>query len=290
MTAIEMKAGICRFVSSPVFWVGTVLIAIVSLSIHVVMLQLLGIAHPDFSSVGIWGLLVVVGQTFALIVVYDLARPILDDWRLPARIAFLAAIDIVATDQLRLAVMAGVTTASFAFPLITFLAGAAGTLVVAILIALTAPYLRAPVAKAGVAVAITAISAFVVQPVSNVLVAPFATLARPEIYTEPYGPGVLSISYSFFAATVAAIVLIVAIAAPRLSVRPAANLLQVAALLLLLRGTLVAQLLFPWLIHGGVAHAAIGISQFFLEDLAMAMLAWGLWMRGWAKTDQIEKP
>jgi hypothetical protein len=252
-------------------------IAIVSLSIHVVMLQGLGVAHPDFSSVGLTGLLVVVGQNLALLILYRLFRRALPGLKPVAGIALILLADMVVTDQFRLAVMSAVTTASLAFPAIVLLASLAGSLVLALLVVAMARYLRGPLTQSVGAVAITAISTFLVQPGLDRLVGPLSGLARPEIYTEPYGPGVLSVSYALFTLTVAATFAVVAIVAPLLSRRALVNLAQTMVLLLLLRGMLIAQLVFPWLMHGGPASAALGISQFFLQDVVMIGLVWALW-------------
>jgi hypothetical protein len=252
-------------------------IAIVSLSIHVVMLQGLGIAHPDFSSIGLTGLLVVVGQNFALLVLYRLFRRAIPGLTPAAGVALIVFADMIVTDQFRLAVMSAVTTASLIFPAITLLASFAGSLVVALLVVATARYLRGVPTQCVGAVLITAISTFLVQPGLDRLVEPLSGLARPEIYTEPYGPGVLSVSYTLFTLTVAATFAIVAILAPSLSRRAPINLAQIMALLLSLRGMLIAQLVFPWLMRGSPATAALEISQFFLQDVVMIGLVWLLW-------------
>lgn len=197
----------------------------------------------------------------------------------PARIALVTAAYLVATDQLRLGIVGGVTTLSVALPAISLLVALAGSVALATLVVGAAPYLRGPATRLAGAAAITGVTIFVVQPALASWERPLMPLARPEVFQEPYPVGVLAVSYALFVLTTLAVLAIVAATFPRARSGVAPPRVRTVGALLLLRGTLVAQLVFPWLVPGSVLLSALAISQFFLQDLLLTFCCWLLWQR-----------
>lgn len=258
----------------PRMFAAMIIIAIISLTIHIVMLQFFNIPYPNMQGVGRVGLLLVALRVLALVMVVRLWRPVLEKSPLVAEIGVLALLSLTIGGDIRSAIMGIVTTTSFAFELIELASKVVNNLVLAAMIVSSARRLQSYAALATASVVITATMMFLVSPAIGSLVAPYSHLAQPEVYTQPYGPYVLGWSYPTFLETVFAVLAIAVLAGPRLSSHSFVSLLQFVALILLLRGTLILQVLFPWFMKAGPGLAALSISQFFLQDLAMAVLVW----------------
>ncbi|MFS0772736.1 hypothetical protein [Sphingomonas sp. 1P08PE] len=258
---------------------AAMVITFVSLSVHVVMLQVLHIAYPDMSGVGRLGLVLVALRVFSLLVVYRLAYPVLGPLPVIGRVAAVALLDTAVAGNVRAAVMDAVVTNGSTFPAVKLVSELSQSLVLAILIEVSRRLIRRPIGLLAATLVITGVTTFLVAPAARAAIAPFANLRRPEIYTEPYGVYVLSWSYATFLETTVAVLTIAALVGRRLSPVPVIGVLQFATLVLLLRGTLVMQLLFPWSMRPGVSEAMLSTAQFFLQDLVLAVLAWLAWWR-----------
>lgn len=256
-----------------------VVITITSLSVHVLMLQVLRIPYPDMSGIGRVGLVLVVLRIFALLLVYRLSSPALDTLRLPVRIAAVALLDMAVAGNARAAVMDAVVTTGLAFPTVRLLVDVAESVVLAAFVVALRPLLRRTPGLIASALVLAGATTFLIAPAARWMLAPFARLRRPEVFTEPYGVYVLSWSYAMFLETTAAVMGIAILVGARLSIRPAVALLQFVTLVLLLRGTLVMQLVFPWFMHGGMTQSLLSTSQFFLQDVVLAVMAWLAWRR-----------
>lgn len=254
-------------------------IATASLSVHVVMLQVLGVPYPDMSGVGRFGLVLVALRILALLVVCRLALPALAPLSAVGRIAAVALIDMAVAGNVRAAVMEAVVTTDAAFAAIELPMQMAQSLVLAVLVVVSTRLTRRLTGLLSTTLVLTGATTLFLDPIARAIIAPFAHLRRPEVYTEPYGAYVLAWSYATFLETAAAAMAIAILVGTRLSKRPTVGLLQFVTLILLLRGTLVMQLLFPWSMRGGVLPSMLSTGQFFLQDLVLAVLAWLAWRR-----------
>lgn len=253
------------------------IIAAASLSIHVVMLQVLQIPYPDFTGIGRWGLVLVLMRILALFAAYRLMLPCLAGRGLAQRIVLLAILDAAIAGKMRSAIMEGVTSLSVLNPLIGLALGLIESLIVAALVVILVRGSRRVPMLMVWSVVSTALLTLVISPFVRRTGAALMAPAQPPVFLPPYGPGVLTVSYVTFLESVAAVIALTLLVAPRLSATSGRNMLQMVTLVLLLRGTLVMQLLFPWLMNAPVGSAMLHTSQFFLQDLALAAMVWVRW-------------
>lgn len=252
-------------------------IAVASLSVHVFMLQVLGVPYPDLQGVGASGLVLVAVRMFALFVVVRLAPAAFLALPIAARIGLVALLDTMLAGNIRSALMEGVVTEGLVAPALGLLAQLTTSLILAMILVVSRSLTRRLPVLTVVALATTAFMSLIVAPFISAIEEPFAHLARPEIHTPPYGVAVLSWSYATFLETVSATLAVAWATSGALSRKPLVAALQFVVLVLALRGTLVMQLLFPWLMQTGFAASALSTSQFFLQDLVMASLTWWIW-------------
>lgn len=261
-------------------------IAAAALSIHVVMLQVIGVPYPDMAGIGSIGLVLVVLRLIALVLLYRLALPVMGRLPFLTRIIALALLDTAITGNMRGAVMAAVVTADPIFPSITLAAQLTESVVLATLIIGSAKAVRGPVGIVAAGFALAGVKVFAIGPVAQAAIGRLGIPPSPELYRPPYGIYVLAWSYVSFLESVAAVLVVAALVHGRLAMRPSVALLQYTALILLLRGTLVMQLLFPWFMHSDPLRAALSTSQFFLQDIALAVMASWAWRHYHYKTCQ----
>ncbi|MET0327661.1 MAG: hypothetical protein ABW163_02710 [Luteimonas sp.] len=263
---------------APWWWLAAAIgIAIIALSVHVVMLQVLHVPYPDMRGVGTFGLVLLAGRILALFVLCRLAAPWLGTRPVALQLGVVALLDLAIAGDVRASVMQAVVTGSFVHPALTLVVAVAESVLLAVIALTLTHLLRGPLRLVLAALATTALQAFVIGPATAAIAQPFAHFQQPSLHVQPYGAYVLAWSYASFLETVAAVLVIARLASPRLSARRGLAFVQFALLVLLLRGTLVMQLLFPLRMQGGVAPAALSTSQFFLQDLVMVVLAWWAW-------------
>ena len=135
---------------------GMLLTLIVSLSVHVFMLQVLRIPFPDFEGVSLWArLLNTALALFALIVVCRAAQPRLARFSKATQCIILFLLYAMLKESFRGILMNGVVTTGWGFDVVAGLPGLAYALVLSSLVVFLAPVLRSLWAKVGVAAVLT---------------------------------------------------------------------------------------------------------------------------------------
>jgi hypothetical protein len=166
---------------------GTLL---VSLSIHVYMLQVLRIPFPDFEGVSLWARLLNTGLAiFALIVTCIIAQPRLGRFSKVTQGVVIFLLYAMLKESLRGILMNGVVTTGWEFDIVSGLPGLTYALILCSLIVLLTPVLRGLWARMGGAAVLTAIATVGIRPALGVLFAPalkaIAHLDHPEVYAFP---------------------------------------------------------------------------------------------------------
>ena len=260
-------------------------ITVLSLSIHVVMLQGLHVPYPNYRGVGSsLGLAIPFTHALGLIMLYQLAKRSVDCNFLYC-VFGVTLLDSMITEKLRIPIMDAVVTGSIAFQSLVILSNLVECVCLALLIVLLTPYLKNGFLSLMGATAIAAVLTFLIDPQLQNVMAHFAWLGKPDTHQGPYGPGILSVSYILFVGTAAAAVAIIWLIGSHLSKRPGLNFIQFLLVLFFIRGTFVSQFVFPWKMNIGLLAGSLSTSQFFLQDLVMAFLSWLLWWR-WLRTQQ----
>ncbi|SFO19800.1 hypothetical protein [Sphingomonas sp. OK281] len=125
--------------------------------------------------------------------------------------------------------------------------------------------------------ALTAASIFVLNPLLASLLAPITAWSdqhtRPDVYLVPYRANILVPSYLLFAETVIACLVARFLVTFRIVSWDRTGLIRYVALILFVRGTIA--ITFGW----GPIIGMLSVSQFFFQDLAMAVLIHLAWMR-----------
>jgi len=193
------------------------LVALVtSLSIHVVMLQVLGIPFPDFDGVPPWApLLNTILSTLALIYFCTLARPRLAHLPLALRCLSAFFLYVMLKEAFRAIVMNGVVTRGWGFDVVAGLPSLAYAFVLTSLVVLITPLLRVAWMKLIAAVVLAGLMIFGVRPLLHSLFAPAlkaaASFNHADVYSFPYGWHVLVPAYLTYAEPVIACTVIAAL-------------------------------------------------------------------------------
>lgn len=261
----------------PALACAVAVITIVSLSIHVVMLQVLWVPYPYPKGIGRLGLLYPLAQSIGLVALAASALPWLSRFPVVARGAIVGLLFATMNGIVRAALMGGFTTNDFGGGLAGLLQGTLLDLILGIVAVGAVSILRNTALRIVVAVVLTAASLFVLNPLLASLLAPIIAWSdqhtRPDVYLVPYQANVLVPSYLLFAETVIACLIARFVVTFRNAAWDRTGLIRYVALVLFVRGTIA--ITFGW----GPIIGMLSVSQFFFQDLAMAVLIHLAWMR-----------
>lgn len=253
------------------------LIVVVSLSIHVVMLQVLWVPYPYPKGLGRLGMLYPLSQSIGLIALAATALPWLRRFPVAIRGPIVGMLFATMNGIVRNALMGGFTTNDFGGGVAGFVHDGLLDLILGTLAVAAVSHLRNIALRLLAALALTAASVFVLNPVLATQLAPIiawsAQHTRPDVYLVPYGPNVLVPSYLLFGETVVACLLARFVITLRDVAWDRSGLIRYIGLVLLVRGTGV--MMFGW----GPIIGMLSVSQFFFQDLAMALLIHLVWIR-----------
>lgn len=257
--------------------VAVAMIVVVSLSIHVVMLQVLWVPYPYPKGLGRLGMLYPLAQSAGLVALAATALPWLDRFPGAVRGLVVGMLFAAMNGIIRNALMGGFVTTDFGGGLAGFVQEAILDLILGTLAVALVSSLRSTVARVIAAFALTAISFLVLNPMLASLLGPIITWSaqhtRPDVYLLPYGPNVLVPSYLLFAETVVACLVARFVITLREVAWDRTGLIRYVGLILLVRGT--SAMMFGW----GPIIGMLSVSQFFLQDLTMAVLVHVAWVR-----------
>jgi hypothetical protein len=267
---------------------GILLTGFLSLSLHAVMLQLLGIPYPSvaidaplakFISSSVLGLL-------GLIYLAELSLPALATRSFAVRSGVIFVLGTALTESLfRGPFMEGYCSDSLAWAFISNLPKMLSAALLAVAVVAVTPRLPRFWQKVLAAAILGALSMYVLKPLIGALSkAPLEALSfmsHAEWCELPYGANVLVPAYLSFIEPVLAAVAAAALVWDRLSGRPLVRLLQFALLILLIKRQLLAA--FIYMAYSGTPPLSglASMGQFSLEALALALLAGLTW--AWAR-------
>ena len=252
-------------------------IVVVSLSIHVVMLQVLWVPFPEPKGLGRLGLLYPIAQSLGLVALAAAALPWLSRFHGLARGLIVGMLFATMNGIFRTGLMAGLTTTDFGGGVAGFVQEALHDLILGTLAVMAVSFLRGTAFRFMAAVALAAASLIVLRPMLASLLAPIiawsARHMHPDVYLVPYGPNILVPSYLLFAETVIACLVARFVITLRAVAWDRTGLIRYVGLILLVRGT--GAMMFGW----GPIIGMLSVSQFFFQDLVMALLIHAAWRR-----------
>ena len=279
-----------------VLWVrftgAVVVTTIASLSVHVIMLDVLRVPHPDNSGVARSALFLSLAlSVVATTAFYCLARSTFEQWPLLTRCLLLATLSAMLSETLlRNFIMDGVVSHAWAYCLVENMPKPIEILIACSLIVLLAPRLRLVWQLAAGAIILAAAVTFLIRPLVNgvfdKLVASLEYLDTGNIYNPPYGWQVNVPSYLTFAEPVLASFAIAALVWDKLSPRPAVRLMQFILLIMAMKGSILPTLVYSFYQRGRLPAAFLSESQFGLEVLVMAFLTAYGWQ--WSRIRRIQ--
>ncbi len=271
---------------SPAYWLtivaGAVVTNIVSLSVHVGMLQGLGVPFPDRSGVSpAAALLNAALAVLALLTSYDLARVRLAGRPFWQRALIVAALFAGLKELLRGSLMDAVVTTGWTFSAAQMLSSTVYSVVLGAVVVGVTPRLQRLWLRAIAAIVITALMMFAVRPLADALFAPLlaslAHLKHADVYPFPYGWHVLSWAYLTYFEPVIASIIIAALVWPALAGSALRRSLKTAALIVLIKGALLPTFVFSLWNRAGVGAGMLSESQFLFEAILLGLLAAGTW-------------
>ncbi|MGN8070342.1 hypothetical protein [Mucilaginibacter sp. SG564] len=259
------------------FSIGVIVSLVLSLSIHVVMLQEMNVAFPDFTVITTpYKFFTRVVSVLGLIFFWQLAEKkvggvIAKKW------AFLVIIDAMLTESLfRGPFMNGYCSNSIGFMLISNIPKLLAIAIMCGLIAFSAPRLNNFFLKFLAAAAIAAIFMFVASPLTTAVWKPvtnsIAHLAPTNEWCKlPYGPEVLIPSYISFVEPVMACVIIAILTWDKLSPARWLKYLLFTLIILAIKNQLFMPVFYAMLGKDNLIVNLASEGQFTLEAIILAI-------------------
>lgn len=253
------------------------MIVVVSLSIHVVMLQVFWVPYPYPRGLGRLGLLYPLAKSIGLIALAATALQWLSRFHVAARGPIIGILFATMNGIVRNALMPGFATTDFGGAVAGFVQEALLDLILGTLAVAAVAIIRNTALRVVTAVALTALSIFILNPTLVALLTPVTAWSEQhthaDVYLVPYGANVLVPSYLLFAETVIACLVARFIIAFHDATWDQTGLIRYVGLVLLVRGTFA--MMFGW----GPIIGMLSVSQFFFQDLVMALLIHVVWAR-----------
>jgi hypothetical protein len=255
-----------------------VLTTVLSLSVHVFMLDVLGIPHPSIKNVPQF--IVLINQALSItatIFFYRLAKPSFERFSIIGRCLLLTLIYAMLNEALlRSFIMDVVVSHDWVYCFVKNLPRPLEYLAICCLIIIAAPRLKSVWAITAGGVIITALSAFAINPpidrIFRVLVNSLEFLDTGNIYNPPYGWQVNVPSYLTFLEPVIAGYVIAALVLKRLSLKSTHQVGLFVLLIMSMKRSIVPTLVYSFYQSHPLPAAILSESQFFLEILVMALL------------------
>jgi hypothetical protein len=262
--------------------IGMLVILIVSLSVHVFMLQVMHIPFPDFAGISVWApLLNTALAVFALVVVCADAQPQIARFSKGTQCLVIFLLYAMLKETFRGIVMNGVVTRGWGFDVVAGLPGLSYTFVISSVIVFLTPLLRNVWARVGGAVLLAGIAIFAVRPALSYIFAPalkaVAHLDHPEVYSFPYGWQVLIPAYITYVEPVVACMCVAFLVWGRMSAKTGIRIFQFSLLILSIRGMLLPTFVYSFYSKAKLSTAMLSESQFLFETLALAILTAVVW-------------
>jgi len=259
----------------------------VSLSIHVVMIEALGVAYPDDTGAPAWAKAAnMAGTVIAMLAFYRLARPGLERHGPLARGLIVLVLLAMVKEELRGLVMDGVVTQGWAFAALKEVPSLVVMAFIAAAVVAVGPRLQGWLSLLAGGAVLGAVAFFAVQPAIGAAYGPWlqsmAYLAKPDLYQMPYPIQVMVPAYLTFAEPTAGCAIIAALTWPRLPQQPWLRLAGFAVMIMLIKGVLVRTLVYSFFMKPPLVSAMLSQGQFGLEFLSLAVLTGLIW-QAWGR-------
>ena len=257
----------------------------ISLSIHIVMLQVIGVGFPDHGPVPtIPKLLNTWFSVLALFTFYYLAKERLSKKSVAIQILIVFAVySMIKESLIRANVMEGVVTTGWLFPFIKSAPGLLNYLILALIVVVTNRFLHKKWQLMIASIFATAFIKSVLEPLMGSVFSPIITsysyLGHEAIYQMPYGWQVMIPAYLTFAEPVFAAFLILYFVWEKIAIKNFHRIILTGILISLMKGTLLPLFIYTPFMKSNLTSAIASEGQFTLEFLALGMLAAFFW--GW---------
>jgi hypothetical protein len=272
-----------RSMSWPRLLLGALFTAILALSVHVIMLQVLHVPYPaGFPRTGPGAWLNAVPSILGAILLYSFASSTLTRYSFVTRsVVLFLLITMLQEIFFRAPIMDGVVTTAWTFSFVSNIPRLFDWLLLSCLIVAVTPYARNIWLKMIAATILYALVFIACKPLIERAFAPVLSklsfLAHDEVYGLPYGMHVLLPAYLTYAEPVIAALLTAALLWDHLSARSALRILQFTFIVLLIRHHLFALIIYPFYAEVPVTTALLSMGQFTLETIVLATMTALTW-------------
>jgi hypothetical protein len=260
------------------FFIGVFITGICALSVHAIMLQVLGAAFPDLSVVTpSYRFFIRAAQTLGLLVLWQYAsktvdRSFLKQWGLLFLITAMLTEDLV-----RGPFMAGYCTHAWLFAFVSNIPKLLSLAIVSAIVVAVTPRISGIVRKTVAAVILAAFAIFALNPLIGMAFAPvmqsIANLApQSEWCTLPYGPNVLIPAYISFVEPTLACMAAGLLTWRQLSTSRGMRFVQFSLIVLAIKNQLLTPFFYAALAKGSFIAGLTSEGQFVLEALVLALL------------------
>lgn len=260
------------------FSIGVLITGICALSVHAIMLQVIGVPFPDLSVVTVpYRFVIRAAQTLGLLVLWQYAsktvdRSFLKQWGLLFLITAMLTEDLV-----RGPFMEGYCTHAWVFAFTSNMPKLLSLAVICAIIVAVTPRLRAMWQKTIAAIVLAAFAMFALSPLLGMAFAPvmksIANLApQSEWCTLPYGPNVLIPAYLSFVEPTLACMAAGLLTWHRLFMSRGMRFVQFSLIILAIKNQLLAPFFYAALAKAPFPASLTSEGQFALEALVLAIL------------------
>jgi hypothetical protein len=260
------------------FSIGVLLTGICALSVHAIMLQVLGVPFPDLSVVSApYRFAIRAAQTLGLLVFWQYASRSADRSFLKQSGLLFLITAMLTEDLVRGPFMAGYCTHAWVFAFVANIPKLLSLAIVCALIVAATPRLRLAWQRTVAAVVLAAFAMFAVNPLLGMAFAPvmksIASLApQSEWCTLPYGPNVLIPAYLSFIEPTLACMAAALLIWHRLPTSRGMRFVQFSLIVLAIKNQLLSPFIYAALARGTFLSGLASEGQFALEALALAVL------------------
>ncbi len=272
-----------RHLSRPIALLGLVLTCVLSLSVHVVMLQVFHVPYPEgYPTTGWSSFLSLALSAFALFYFYDLSRDEFQRFSPLVRCLLLFVLVAMVREALiRKPVMDGFATTAWRYSIIDNLPRLLTVLLLCSMVIVAAPWARRLWQRLLGAVVIGAVLEVVFRPgiakIFEHIMASIAYLSHDAVYTVPYGWQIEVPAYLTYMEPVLACFVMVALIWDRMARGLLRRTAWFVLLILMITGSLTRP--FAYLVYSRFRPmvALLSMGQFFLEVVVLALLTTVTW-------------
>jgi hypothetical protein len=262
--------------------VGGVCTLVGGLSVHVILQQTFHVPFPSqYPAHAFIEQLDQATIVFGLLLFVSWAAGTVSRFPFVGRWAIVFTVYVMLRESLRAALMEGVVTTSFVYPMLELIPKLSAALVLTFLCVLAQPVVpriwQKIVASGVIYVIVSSILAFATRQFFAPLLAHFAYLQHNEVYLMPYGENVLVPAYLTYVEPVVGCIIAAGLVWQRLACRSRGAIVWFTFLILLLRRSLFPPFIYLIYERHQRLTALISAGQFSLETITLAVFAALTW-------------